>query len=105
MKRTRGAAVLTIICFTAHGLIFSLLHFLEPQLSPSSSIISDYTQTSSAWFATSAFLLFAIGWASLSVALGIEPKSRLIFVGRILFFLAFFSIILGIAFHKNEYEY
>lgn len=93
---TKKAARLSIFCVLAHGLIFGLLHFLESQLSPSSNIISDYFQTSSAWLVTIALIFFAIGWASLSIALVESPKSRLILAGRILFVLAFISIIVGV---------
>jgi hypothetical protein len=98
MKLTKRAARLSIVCILAHGLIFGLLHFLEPQLSPSRSIISDYFHTASAWLATLAILFFAIGWASLGVALVEVPKSRIILAGRILFVLAFISIIVGVVF-------
>ncbi len=96
MKKTQRAARLSIVCMLAHGIIFGLLHLLEPQLSPSSSIISDYFLTSSNWLVTIALLFFALSWASLSVALVEVPKSRLIVAGRILFVLAFISIIIGI---------
>jgi len=98
MKKTKRAARLSIMCILAHGLIFGLLHFLESQLSPSSSIISDYFYTSSTWLVTIALLFFAIGWASLSIALVEVPQSRLLLIGRILFVLAFISIIVGIVF-------
>jgi hypothetical protein len=75
-----------------------LLHILESQLSPSSSIISDYTQTASAWLANLAFLVFAAMWASLSTALAKVSDNRLVFTGRILFTLAFIAILVGIAF-------
>jgi hypothetical protein len=92
---TRIAAILAIICVLAHGLLFGLLHFMEPQLSPSGSIISDYKYTASAWLATLSFLFFATVWASLSIALAQVPRSRLILAGRILFVLAFIFILAG----------
>lgn len=98
MKMTRKAARLAIICILAHGLIFGLLHFSESQLNPSSSIISDYFHTSSAWLVTIALLFFALGWISISIALVEAPQSRLISVGRVLFVLAFISIIIGVLF-------
>jgi len=98
MKTTRTAARLTILFTWLHLLVFALLHFLEPQLSPASNIISDYMQTGNAWLALPAFYIFALIWLSLGIALAAVPQNWPLVLGRILFMLAFLSILLATVF-------
>jgi hypothetical protein len=80
----------------AHIVLFGLLHWLEPHLSPKSAIISDYAHTSSASLATSAFLAFAGIWLSLAVALaGTSPRGSALTSGRVLLVLAAVGIVTG----------
>lgn len=95
------AARLAVIAAGAHACLFAVLHVLEPELSPISSIISDYATTGHAWVATAAFLAFAAIWGSLAVALHTVPRSRSVLVGRVLFILAMLAIIFASAFPET----
>jgi hypothetical protein len=98
MRIATIATVLSLVFILSHGLIFVVLHFIEPQLNPVSSIISDYAQTSSIWVMKLSLVAFALVWISLSIALEKVSRSPLILVGRALFALAFVSILIGIVF-------
>lgn len=97
MRDLKGlAAQVALVATAAHAVTFLGLHLLEPQLSPVSSIISDYSGTASAWLAAGAFLIFASIWASLSVALSALPgRSRMMSAGRILFALGALAIVVA----------
>ncbi len=91
--RSRLLARIAGVAAAAHALGFIALHFLEPELRVSSSIISDYGATDSAWLATLAFLLFGAVWAALAFALsGSVASSRALSAARGLFLLAAVSI-------------
>lgn len=94
-SQTMWAGV-AIAAVAAHFGLFGLLHWLEPQLSPKSSIISDYAETGSVWVATGAFLAFALVWLALAIALGgTAPSSPILTAGRVLFALAVLAILVG----------
>jgi hypothetical protein len=91
-------ASLAIAGVVAHIALFGLLHWLEPQLSPKSAIISDYAQTSSGPIATSAFLAFAGIWLSIALALAAaSPRGSALTFGRVFLVLAAVGIVTGAA--------
>ncbi|MCB0664560.1 MAG: DUF998 domain-containing protein [Saprospiraceae bacterium] len=98
---SRIAAIIGLVSMVTHLLSFSFLHYLEPQLNPATSLISDYTQTPGAWLASLSFIFFATGWASLSIALSDVSGSRFVAIGQLLFFLAFISILAGTVFPSS----
>jgi Protein of unknown function (DUF998) len=92
-------ALVAMVGVTCHAVLFGLLHWLEPQLSPKSSIISDYSATNSAWVTAATFVAFAATWFSLSLALSeASGASTVLAVGRALFLLAAVAILLGVLF-------
>lgn len=98
IKHALWAAAATALVL-AHATAFAALHVLEPQVSSSAGIISDYARTDSAWLAAVAFLLFAGVWASVAIALGAVPShGRLLLVGRGLLALAVLGITFGAIF-------
>ena len=89
-------AVIALLAIACHFVLFALLHWLEPQLSPKVSIISDYGETGSAWIGSLAFLAFASVWLALSFALPTAlPDNWLLGAGRMLFALSAISIVAG----------
>jgi hypothetical protein len=89
-------AKIALVCVSCHVIAFGLLHLLEPELSPISSIISDYSQTKSSGLATVAFLVFAAIWACLALALSQLPtRPLLVTLGQVLFGLAVLGIVTG----------
>lgn len=90
-------AKLAMAAAAYHAVVFLTLHVLEPELSPVSSIISDYTATAAGGVATSAFVAFAVVWASLAAALAASQGTRLLLVGRVMLALAVIGILVGVA--------
>jgi hypothetical protein len=89
-------ASVAIAGVASHAALFALLHWLEPQLSPKASIISDYGATASSSVATIAFFAFAAIWLALGIALGsAAPGGFVLASGRVLFVLAFVGIATG----------
>ena len=89
-------AVVAVLAVACHFALFALLHWLEPQLSPKASIISDYGETGSAWIGSLAFLAFASVWLALSIALPSALAGNwLLAGGRILFALSAIGIVAG----------
>jgi hypothetical protein len=83
----------------AHATALAALHVLEPQVSSSAGMISDYARTGSGWLAAATFMVFAGVWASVAISLGaVRPRSRLLLVGRGLLVLAVVGITLGAIF-------
>jgi hypothetical protein len=81
-----------------HALIFFALHFMEPKVSPIDGIISDYLTTPSKSLASFAFVVFAIIWVSLAVALSFATQNATIVIGRVLFVLCSLAILVPTAF-------
>ena len=89
-------ARLVIVCIAAHAVAFLGLHVLEPQVSPLSTVIGDYSTTESSWLATCAFVAFACLWATLAVATSAAaPGSRTMLVARLLFALAAVALLVA----------
>lgn len=81
-----GIAVAGMAC---HIVLFGLLHWLEPQLSPKSAIFSDYVKTRSSRIVRSALVAFAAMWLSMAIVLaGASPGNPFLASGRVLFLLA-----------------
>lgn len=101
MSPSRWASV-AIAGIASHVALFALLHWLEPQLSPKASIISDYGETASSFVATIAFFAFAAIWLALAIALSSASPSNLILAfGRVLFLLAVVGIATGALFPET----
>jgi Protein of unknown function (DUF998) len=86
---------LAIVAVVYHLSAFIALHVLEPQLSPISGIISDYSSTDSKWLVVSTFLAFGAIWAILALALSWPAQGWWLLAGRVLFALAAVGLVLG----------
>ena len=91
-------ATIAIIASGAHAVLFIGLHVLEPGLSPISSLIGDYAQTTHGVWATAAFIAFGVVWGAMAVALSVVAENRAVRVGRVLFFLAMIAILVAAVF-------
>lgn len=91
-------ARVAIIAAGAHALLFLALHLLEPGLSPSTSIISDYARTDHGAVATAAFIAFGTVWGALAFALSRMGWGGAIGAGRMLFVLAMAAILVAAVF-------
>jgi hypothetical protein len=89
------ASQLAVAACGVHAVLFLALHLLEPQLSPMSSIISDYAAAGRAMETTAAFVAFAAVWAALAVGLGAAPASRTMATGRALLTAAAVAILVA----------
>lgn len=98
---TRWMAVAAIAASMTHAVLFIGLHVLEPGLSPLSSIISDYSRTAHAPWATAAFVAFGIVWGVMAIALADAAESRALQVGRLLLALAMIAILLAAVFPET----
>lgn len=77
----------------AHAILFLALHALEPEISPVSGIISDYSGSVHASWATAAFLAFGLVWGAMALALSEAGRDRTLTVGRLLLALATVAIL------------
>lgn len=91
-------ATIAIVATVTHAALLLGLHVLEPGISPLASIISDYSQTAHAGWATAAFVTFGIIWGAMAVALSGTDDSRGVQVGRALFALAMVAILVAAIF-------
>lgn len=79
---------LAIAAVAYHSVAFAALHVLEPQVSPTRSLIGDYSPTDSGWLAASTFVAFAVVWAAVALALSGPTQSMVLVAGRVLFAVA-----------------
>ncbi|MEJ2205000.1 MAG: DUF998 domain-containing protein [Gemmatimonadota bacterium] len=93
--RAGSWATLAMAGVIGHALTFGALHVLEPDLSPVSSIISDYGQTEHAWLVTGAYFLFAAIWGCIVAATSSVPQTVSVTVGRLLLSLAVAGIVIA----------
>jgi hypothetical protein len=88
-------ATIAIVAAVTHAVLFLGLHLFEPGMNPLSSIISDYSQTAHAGWATAAFVAFGFIWGAMAVVLSAAAESKGVQVGRVLFALAMVAILVA----------
>jgi Protein of unknown function (DUF998) len=86
-----------MIAVVVHCAVFVILHLLQPHLSVSTSLISDYAATEHRFLTSVAYLAFATVWFALARALGritLVPLAT-ITLARLLFVIAGVTIVLA----------
>ena len=91
-------AQVAIAAAAVHAALLLALHLLEPGISPRASIVSDYSQTAHAAWATATFIAFGIIWGAMAIALSDAARSKNVQVGRVLFTLAMIAILIAAIF-------
>lgn len=83
-------------------MLLGVLHLVQPELTPATSVVSQYALGTGGWMMAAVFLLLADASVAAALAATVLPRRRRTAVGRVLLLAAAVGLLLAAAFPVGE---